>query len=432
MAVRFCIEPHLVNEMPLPANKNQADAPDSSETQKTTNDLDDSQKDLELAEREQQLPSDIEEKRRKGLLKAGFTTGTSATAATKAALLALLHHRTADDVYVSLPKGGNKKIRISWTKAEKHWRSVTAAVVKDAGDDPDVTHRAEICSTVSFTDDAGIIVIDGGIGVGRVTKPGLGLTLGRAAINPTPTRMIEQAVEEVASNSLKDHGVNVVISVPSGEEIAKKTDNPRLGIVGGISILGTTGIVLPYSTASFAASIRQALDVALALGNEWVVLTTGGRSEEFAKVLLGTRLPDHCFVQIGDFAGYSIRQCELKKIKKATIAGFIGKLTKMSMGVKQTHVRGSHVDMKFMAEVALECLPTISPSLLEEIEKANTARHVAEIIVANKIGGGFFRLICKKVYEHMWEYSKGNLELEVIMFDFDGRVYGQWPPTPQY
>jgi cobalt-precorrin-5B (C1)-methyltransferase len=432
MAVRFCFGPYLVNEMPLSANKNQVDAPDSSETQKTTYDIDDSQKDLELAEKEQQLPPDVEEKKRKGLLKTGFTTGTSATAATKAALLALLYYRTADDVYVSLPKGGNIKIRISWTKAEKHWRSVTAAVVKDAGDDPDVTHRAEICSTVSLTDDAGIIAIDGGIGVGRVTKPGLGLALGRAAINPTPTKMIEQAVVEVASNSLKNRGVNVVISVPSGEEIAKKTDNPRLGIVGGISILGTTGIVLPYSTASFAASIRQAVDVALALGNEWVVLTTGGRSEEFAKVLLGTRLPDHCFIQIGDFAGYSIRQCESKKIKKATIAGFIGKLTKMSMGVKQTHVRGSHVDMKFMAKVALECLPTISPSLLEEIEKANTARHVAEIIVANKMGGGFFRLICKKVYEHMREYSKGNLELEVIMFDFDGRVYGQWPSTPQY
>jgi len=421
----------LVNEMPLPANKKQADPPDSLETQKTTDDLNDSQKDLELAEREQHLPSDIEDKRRKGLLKTGFTTGTSATAATKAALVALLYDRTADDVCVSLPKGGNMKIRISWTKTEERGRSVTAAVVKDGGDDPDVTHRAEIRSTVSLTDDAGIIIIDGGMGVGRVTKPGLGLALGRAAINPTPTKMIEQAVLEVASNLLKDRGVKVVISVPSGEEIAKKTDNPRLGIVGGISILGTTGIVLPYSTASFAASIRQALDVALALGNEWVVLTTGGRSEEFAKVLLGNRLPDHCFVQMGDFAGYSIRQCELKKIKKATIAGFVGKLTKISMGVKQTHVRGSHVDMEFMAKVALECLPTISPSLIEEIEKANTARHVAEIIVANNVDG-FFQLLCKKACEHMREYSKGNLELEVIMFDFDGRVYGQWPTTPQY
>jgi len=416
-----------MNEMPLPVNKNHADPTDSLYTQKTTDDLNDSQKDLELAEREQQLPSDIEERRRKGLLKTGFSTGTSATAATKAALVALLYQRTVDVVYVSLPKGGNIKIRISWTKPEEDGLSVTAAVVKDGGDDPDVTHRAEICSTVSLTDDAGIIIIDGGKGVGRVTKPGLGLALGRAAINPTPTKMIEQAVLELASNSLRDRGVKVVISVPLGEEIAKKTDNPRLGIVGGISILGTTGIVLPYSTASFAASIRQSLDVALALGNEWVVLTTGGRSEEFAKVLLGTRLPDHCFVQMGDFAGYSIRQCELKKMKKATIAGFIGKLTKMSMGVKQTHVRGSHVDMEFMAKVALECLPKISPSLIQEIENANTARHVAEIIVTNKISG-FFHLICKKVYEHMMEYSKGNLELEVIMFDFDGSVSGQWPP----
>src|SRR5215831_3072206 len=133
----------LMNEMPLPVNKNHADPTDSLYTQKTTDDLNDSQKDLELAEREQQLPSDIEDKRRKGLLKTGFTTGTSATAATKAALVALLYQRTVDVVYVSLPKGGNIKIRISWTKPEEDGLSVTAAVVKDGGDDPDVTHRAE-------------------------------------------------------------------------------------------------------------------------------------------------------------------------------------------------------------------------------------------------------------------------------------------------
>jgi cobalt-precorrin-5B (C1)-methyltransferase len=162
------------------------------------------------------------------------------------------------------------------------------------------------------------------------------------------------------------------------------------------------------------------------MGDNWVILTTGGRSEDFSKALFERTVPEHCFVQMGDFVGYSIKQCVQKKIRKATIAGFIGKLTKMSMGVKQTHVRGSHVDMEFMARLASECLPTISTSLLQEIKNANTARHVFEIITVNGIPG-FFDLICKKVYEHMHEYSKGELQIEVIMFDFDGKVSGRFP-----
>ena len=163
-----------------------------------------------------------------------------------------------------------------------------------------------------------------GKGVGRVTKPGLGLEIGKAAINPTPIKMLEQAVREVAGHQLENQGVDVVISVPNGEEIAKKTDNPRLGILGGISILGTTGLVLPYSTASFVASIRQGLDVATAMGADTVVLTTGGRSEDFAKVLF--KLPDHCFIQMGDFAGYSMKQCANKiTLRKVIIAGLYRK-----------------------------------------------------------------------------------------------------------
>jgi cobalt-precorrin-5B (C1)-methyltransferase len=398
---------------------------DKVEANSTAATVAETQKDLELAEREQLLPPEIQEKRTRGALRTGFTTGTSAAAATKAALIALLSHKTVSDVSVSLPKGNVMNIRIAWTTIEESY-SATASVIKDAGDDPDVTNRAEVCSTVFLTKEIGTISIDGGKGVGRVTKPGLGIDIGKAAINLSPIKMMEKAVAEVAGECLKAHGVKIVISVPHGEEIAKKTENPRLGIVGGISILGTTGIVFPYSTASFAASIRQSLDVALAMGDDWIILTTGGRSEDFAKELFNNALKDHCFVQMGDFVGYSIRQCVLRKIRKATIAGFVGKLTKMSMGVRQTHVRGSHVDMEFMAELASECFPTISISLLEEIKNANTARHVFEIITAHGITG-FFDLICKKVYEDMLEYSKGKLELEVIMFDFDGNISGEFP-----
>ena len=382
------------------------------------------EEELKLAEQEQELPFEIEEKRKQGKLRTGFTTGTCAAAATKAALLALTSGKTIDTVVVSLPKAKMATIKVAWTRIEGI-DSATAAVIKYAGDDPDITNGAEICSTVSFVNQKGKIIIEGGKGVGRITKPGLGIEVGKSAINTIPIIMIEQAVKDVAAISyLEKHGVSVVISVPKGEELAKRTDNPRLGILGGISILGTTGIVLPYSTASFAASIRQSLDVAVAAGTYTVVLTTGGRSEDFAKGILGKSLPDHSFIQIGDFAGYAIKQCSNKKIHNAIIAGFIGKLTKMAMGVKQTHVRGSHVNIQFMANIAAKC--TSSDSVIEEIRSANTARHVSEIIKNNNVIG-FFDLICRRVYEQMYEHSKRELEIKVIMFEFNGDILAEYP-----
>lgn len=377
-------------------------------------------RDLELAEQEQELPAEIEEKKKKGALRTGHTTGTTATAATKGALYALITGKPVKQVQVSMPKGRTATLRIAWTK--KEGGRVTCAAIKDAGDDPDVTHGAEICSTVSFSNDVGRVKIEGGKGVGRVTKPGLGLEIGTAAINSTPLQMLRQAVSEVAAEQLQKSGVDVIISVPKGEEIAKKTDNPRLGIIGGISILGTTGIVLPYSTASFAAAIRQSLDVAVAMGADTAVLTTGGRSEDFAKAIF-TSLPEHCFVQMGDFAGYSVRQCAAKKLRKAVIAGFIGKLTKMAMGVKQTHVRGSHVDMEFMARLAEEC--GAPAKVVAEIKQANTARHAGEIVARSNVRG-FYDLLCKKVHGQMTEHAGGQLQMEVIMFDFDGRVLARY------
>jgi cobalt-precorrin-5B (C1)-methyltransferase len=379
--------------------------------------------DLEkLAEQEQKLPAEIVEKKRKGTLRTGYTTGTTATAATKGALHSLITGRPTEQVTVSLPKDRTATLKIAWTKNEKSGKA-TCAAIKDGGDDPDATHGAEICSTVSFSKNANNINIDGGKGVGRVTKPGLGLEIGKAAINPTPMKMLEQAVREVAGHQLENQGVEVVISVPNGEEIAKKTDNPRLGILGGISILGTTGLVLPYSTASFAASIRQGLDVATAMGADTVVLTTGGRSEDFAKELF--KLPEHCFIQMGDFAGYSIKQCANKmNLRKVIIAGFIGKLTKMAMGIKQTHVAGSHVDIKFMARLAAEC--EAPPKVVEEIGSANTARHVSEIIKKNNIVR-YYDHVCEKVYDQMYEHAKGDLQIEVILFEFDGMVIGRHP-----
>ena len=381
--------------------------------------------DLELAEieSEQELPLEILEKRRKGQLRTGYTTGTSASAATKAALLTLISSKIFNTIDVFLPKGKIATLQIAWTRTNQDNQSVTCAVIKDGGDDPDVTHGAEICSTVSLTNNKGLIEIDGGIGVGRVTRPGLGLEIGSAAINPVPKKMIEYTVFNSAKSLLSQNGFKVIISVPKGGELAKKTDNPRLGIVGGISILGTTGIVFPYSTASFAASIRQSLDVAISLGTDIVVLTTGGRSEDFIKKVYDY-LPDYAFIQMGDFSGYTIKQCTNRSIKKIIIAGFIGKLTKMAMGIKQTHVRGSHISIDFMANLAAKCVD--SKDIINEIRKANTARHVSEIINQYNIKN-FFSLICKHVYTEMSKHSNNSIEIVVIMFDFDGKICGKYP-----
>ena len=381
--------------------------------------------DLSIAESEQDLPQEVKEKKLRGQLKTGYTTGTSATAASKSALITLLTGKSVEDVQITLPKGKIVTLKVAWTKINE--KSISSAVIKDGGDDPDVTHGAEICSTVESTSNKGEVKIIGGTGVGKVTKPGLGLLLGHAAINPIPMKMITEAIHEVLNlypEVIKKQGLKVTISVPSGEEIAKKTDNPRLGILGGISILGTTGIVLPYSTASFAAAIRQSLDVGIALKADTFILTTGGRSEDFCKSLFGDTYVDHCYVQMGDFAGYSVKQCHDKRIKKVFIAGFIGKLTKIAMGVKQTHVRGSHVNMEFMAKLAKTV--GASEDVLKLIRYANTARHVSEIIDSHHIMG-FYDLICSNAAGQLNNYSKNELSIEVIMFDFKGYVIGRFP-----
>jgi cobalt-precorrin-5B (C1)-methyltransferase len=360
--------------------------------------------------------------KRIGNLRTGYTTGTSAAAATKAAVYFLINREKLSKVDVTLPKGKLISINIKRISEGKH--SVTATVIKDAGDDPDVTNNAQICSTVSLLKASNTVVIDGGTGVGRVTKPGLGLKIGNAAINPVPRTMIEMAVKEVMKDRLNSAGIYVVISVPDGAEIAKKTDNPRLGIVGGISILGTSGIVIPYSTASFAASIRQSINVTLAMGSDTVLLTTGGRSEDFIRDVFKEKMAEHSYIQIGDFIGYAIKQCADMGITKAVVAGFIGKLTKMGMGIKQTHVKGSKVDMIFLSNLAREC--GADDGLITQIKSANTARHVYDLINAKHLDLFYFAL-CDKVHNQLSRLCNSKLKLKIILFDFEGRIIGKAP-----
>ena len=348
-------------------------------------------------------------------LKTGYTTGSSATAAAKAGILSIINQKKISKVDIILPKGSSIQIPIN--SCEFNSDKSRCVVIKDGGDDPDVTHGTEIIVDLVLTNKVDVIEIDGGEGVGIVTKPGLGLEINKPAINPVPKKMIIQNLRDAGEKILQEKGIKITILVPKGRELGPKTDNPRLGIKNGISILGTSGIVIPFSTASYAASIRQNLDVAIAMGETTVVLTTGGRSEDFAKEIVD--LPDHCFVQMGDFSGYTIQQCNKKNIKKAYVVGFIGKLAKMAAGVKQTHVKGSKVDMSFLSEIAKRA--NASSTVIEEIKGANTARHVSEIIQKNSVNG-FFDLICNETYKHMTNYSENNVSIEVILFDFEGKI----------
>ena len=348
--------------------------------------------------------------RRRGL-RTGYTTGACAAAGAKAAALALTTQQAVQEVTIRLPIG--HEVTFAVHRCEVSADEALCSVIKDAGDDPDVTHGAEICARVRRAER---FELAGGEGVGTVTRPGLGLDVGGPAINPVPRRMIVESVAEVTDQPLR-----VEISVPGGERMAKKTLNGRLGIIGGISILGTTGIVRPYSTASWRASVEQAVDVAAANGVQQVVLSTGGRSEKYSQALF-PELPELAFVEMGEFTGHALKRCALRGISHAVLSGMIGKLSKVAQGHFMTHVAGNKVDPEFLAELALEA--GSAPELADRIRGANTARHVQEMVVPSGLPG-LFGLICRRASERSEALVHGKVSVETAMFDFDGNVLGR-------
>ena len=253
----------------------------------------------------------------------GYTTGACAAAATQAACRALDRDERPEMVNVRSPLGFDLVIPIN--RLAYLDGIATAGVIKDGGDDPDVTHGAEVIVRVRWTETPGV-QIQGGPGVGTITQPGLELPPGSAAINPVPRLMIAQGVAVALGSDRPERGVEVSVSVPGGEELAKKTLNARIGILGGISILGTTGVVRPLSTASWRASVVQSIDVAAANSLRHIVLTTGGRSERFAEAIYPD-LPEMAFVQMGIFTGDSLKRCVARGVQRATISCLAGKAT---------------------------------------------------------------------------------------------------------
>lgn len=352
-------------------------------------------------------------------LRTGWTTGACATAAAKAAVTALVSGRAQESAEIGLPSGrrvGFAVERCTLTAGpDGEPVAAEAVVVKDAGDDPDVTHGAHLTATVSRTVTPGL-QLAGGEGVGTVTRPGLGLPVGGPAINDTPRRMIGEAVAEVVDLAVT--GVRVVISVPEGERMARRTTNARLGILGGISILGTTGIVRPFSTASWRASVVQAVHVMAAQGERTVVLCTGGRTEKAAMALL-PEFPPVCFVEVGDFTGAAVTAAVEDGLAAVVFVGMAGKLAKLAAGILMTHYTRSKVDLSLLAAITTQAGG--STELAETVAAANTGRHAYELWESAGLLRPAGDLLCRRVAEVLARFSGGALTADVAMVDFSGR-----------
>ena len=371
--------------------------------------------------REPDLPRTA--KVRKQALRTGWTTGACAAAAAKAATTALATGELQETVQIGLPSGQRVRFGVDACTLTPD-NTAEAVVVKDAGDDPDVTHGARLTATVRWRDELGI-ELDGGVGVGVVTKPGLGLELGGPAINPVPRAMITQSVGEVID--LAQRGIHIIISVPDGEKMARKTTNARLGIIGGISILGTTGIVRPFSTASWRASVEQAISVLAAQGEDTVVLCTGGRTEKGAMKLL-PHLPEVCFVEVGDFTGAALRRAVDHGLTRVIFAGMAGKLTKLAGGVLMTHYTRSKVSLKLLQDITLAVGG--HQDLAERVANANTARHAAELwdeagllpAAGRELCARAARVLRRFCAEQAAREHKTTPEIGIIMVDFTGQT----------
>ena len=354
-------------------------------------------------------------KRERGTRK-GFTTGANSAAAARAAVIGLVSGTVPQEVEALLPNETRVTFMVYDGKADA--KTAHAMCIKDAGDDPDCTDGAHLTADVCLLEgQAGKVILKGGKGVGTITMRGLGLDVGGPAINPIPRKNIEANVREAGGDLLKDHGLEVIVSVPEGETMAKKTLNDRLGIIGGISILGTTGIVHPYSTAAFRASVVQGIEVAANQGQETVVLTTGGRTEKFVIASLPELAPA-CFVQMGDFLGPALDTCVKEGIQKVIIGGMVGKLTKMAQGEIITHANRKAVSTDLLAEIAKAC--GAPEEVCTEIAGAQTARFAAEKMEELGLGDTFYHTLARRTIETLTGRYPNAFTVRVMVCDFSG------------
>jgi cobalt-precorrin-5B (C1)-methyltransferase len=348
------------------------------------------------------------------VLRYGNTTGAYATAAAKAALITLLDE-PVDRVGIPSPLGVRFEILIKECRKLSDDTAVAYAV-KDAGEDVDVTDKMEISATVKLTDNDEI-KITGGKGVGTVTKPGLPVQVGEAAINPTPRRMIEDAVREVLPQG---KGVEVTISAPEGEEVAEETQNLKLGIVGGVSILGTTGVVRPLSMTAYRRSLVPQIDVALAQGHERIFLVPGNIGEKLAKQQFN--VPEDVIVQTGDFMGYMLKTAAEKGAKDVTVFGHPGKLVKLAAGIFNTHHKMGDARMEVIAAYAGAA--GADTTTIQKILQSNTTEETIKFLEQSKLLQPTFNQIAEQACVRSREIVKNKAVVRVVIVSMDGTVLG--------
>lgn len=354
-------------------------------------------------------------------LRSGYTTGACAAAAAKAAILFLQEGKISAKVGIPFPDGQRYIFSVHHAEMNEDGDGARASIIKDAGDDPDVTNGAEISAVVQYLPNiepqpTGCVVIKniqlcGGQGVGRATKPGLAVKVGEPAINPGPRQMIVDAVREV----MTDRRVQVMILVVNGEELAKKTLNKRLGIIGGLSILGTTGIVRPVSAEAWTATIKASMDVARETGLSEIVLSTGRTSERGAQSKLN--LPEEAYVMMGDYLEFSLKEAARQGFRKIHLAGMWAKITKAALKVPQTHVRNGVLEMQDAADLLARL--GAEGDLLREIRKANTAREMYEHL-DNAKRHDIIQAVCHKAKEYGQQVA--DREVNVYLVNHKGEM----------
>jgi cobalt-precorrin-5B (C1)-methyltransferase len=356
-------------------------------------------------------------------LRRGWTTGTCATAAARAAFEALVTGDFPDPVSVALPRGGRPSFALAMQERGEDF--ARAGIVKDAGDDPDVTHGALVVATVRLMPAGSGVVFKAGEGVGMVTRAGLPIPPGEPAINPVPRQMMRQAVEEAAAVLGAPADVEIEISIPDGEELAKRTLNGRLGIVGGLSILGTTGIVVPFSCAAWIATIQRGIDVARAEGLDHIAGATGATSEEAVRKLYD--LSEVALIDMGDFVGGMLKYVRSHPVRRVTIAGGFAKMTKLAQGLLDLHSKRGEVDRARLAQFIAEAGG--NDALIGSVAGANTALEVLERTRAAGLD------VAAHVARAAWSTAAGVLQrddilLDTAIFDRQGGLLARTDATP--
>lgn len=355
-------------------------------------------------------------------LRRGWTTGACAAAAAKAACAALVEGSFPDPVTIRLPGGARPAFALALAEAGQG--VARAGIVKDAGDDPDVTHGALVIATVRAGPPGSGIGLRAGQGVGTVTRPGLPVAVGLPAINPMPQRMIAEAIAEVAGPQAD---YEVEISVPGGEAIAERTLNPRLGILGGISILGTTGIVIPFSCSAWIHSIHRGIDVARAMGVEHVAGATGAASEAAVQKLHG--LPEVALIDMGDFVGGMLKYLRTHQVARVSIAGGVAKMTKLAQGLLDLHSKRGSADLDALAALARSAGG--DEELAERITAANTVAEAFGHAGARAVPLG--DIVAGRAWQEAARVlDDPSIALETLVFDRDGRLLGRMPFRPSH